>query len=268
MIIPLKHRYQILSGFLIVIELILLILLFQSFSSEHYLFPRKYKILACISSFKRPIFASGQVLRLMHQTYPVDISLSIKGVPKSFVQDVLKAEWQPYIDSGRLTLRIDANRDQFSNFLDTVRDVDLSRYDYFCKIDDDDWYGPDYFKHVNEWLNKEKNIALSATTRSMTIRNNTHEVAVSFNKSNLIGPTMCFSRKVIQAALEIEKNPKVSMKYLPQNPIQHYRQIREDNYLHRLAEVIGKTQMRNTPFSDISYGQQYPSVIRGGGYLP
>lgn len=250
------------------IELILLITLFVSLSQKNPLFYPKYRILACISSFKRPIFVSGQVLRLFNQTYPVDVSLSIKGVPADFVQNVLSSEWKPWIDSGRLILRIDTNKDQFSNFLDTVRDIDLSQYDYFCKIDDDDWYGPDYFKHVNEWLNKEKNIALSATTRSMTIRNNTHEVAVSFNRSDLRGPTMCFSRKVIQAALEIEKNPKVATKYLPQNPIQHYRQIREDNYLHRLAEVIGKTQMRNTPFSDISYGQQYPSVIRGGGYLP
>lgn len=263
-----KHIYKILFGFLVVIELILLITLFVSLSQKNPLFYPKYRILACISSFKRPIFVSGQVLRLFNQTYPVDVSLSIKGVPADFVQNVLSSEWKPWIDSGRLILRIDTNKDQFSNFLDTVRDIDLSQYDYFCKIDDDDWYGPDYFKHVNEWLHKDKNIVLSLTTRYLSIRNNTHGVAVSFNKSNLFGPTMCFSREVIKAALEIEKNPNIATRYLPGHPLQSYRKTREDNYLHRLAQVIGFVQKRKTPFFDLSYGQQYPSVLRGGGYLP
>ena len=102
----------------------------------------------------------------------------------------------------------------------------------------------------------------------MTIRNNTHEVVVSFNKSNLSESTMCFSKEVIKAALEIEKNPNIATRYPPGHPLPSYRKIREDNYLQRLAQQIGSVQKRKTPFSDISYGQQYPSVIRGGGYLP
>ena len=94
-------------------------------------FRKHYRILACVSSFKRPIFVSGQVLRLMNQSYPVDVSLSVKGVPENFVKTTLMQEWKPFMQDGRLFVRNDKNRDQYSNFLDTVRNVDLNQYDYF-----------------------------------------------------------------------------------------------------------------------------------------
>ncbi len=222
-----------------------------------------YRILACVSSFKRPIFISGQVFRLMHQTYPVDVSLSVKGVPDHFVKTALMQEWKPFIREGRLSVRIDENRDQFSNFLDTVRHVDLNQYDYFCKVDDDDWYGPNYFKHVNDWLNKEPGIAISSTTHTLVIKEGDKFVQVDRNRSNLSGPSMCFSRSVIQTFLDIEKDPTLIQQFLPGIALNSYRGKREDNLFHKLGRAIGPAQERATPQTDLVYGWQYPSVIRG-----
>lgn len=262
-----KHTLKIIFGILIIVQIALSVMLYLSISDTLPRPQRRYRILACISSFKRPVFVSGQVLRMMNQSYPVDVSLSIKGVPEFFVKTALKSEWRPFIDSGRLKLRIDPNRDQLSNFLDTVRGIDLSKYDFFCKIDDDDWYGPDYFKHVNEWLNKTSNIGISLSTRAYVIRDGKKEVRVFKNNSLLSGPSMCFSRKTIEAALEIEKNPAAQKKYLPRVSVEHFKQRREDNYMNQLGKSIGKEQRRITPFTDLSFGQQYPSVMRGN-YLP
>lgn len=231
--------------------------------SEVYPFQKQYRFLACVSSFKRPIFVSGQVLRLMNQTYPVDVSLSVKGVPKSFVETALMQEWEPFIQKGKLSVRVDENRDQYSNFLDTVRNVDLNKYDYFCKIDDDDWYGPDYFKHVNEWLNKDSDIDISSSTHALIVREGDKSVNISSNYTDLSGPSMCFSRKVIQAFLDIEKEPDLIKKYLPNITLQSFRWNREDNLYHKLARVIGKSQERLTPRTDLVFGWQYPSVMRG-----
>ena len=221
------------------------------------------RILACISSFNRPVFLSAQVLRMLNQTYPVDISVSIKGVPQGYARKTLLKEWEEYMKKGRVIVRFDKNRDQYSNLLDTVRNVDLNKYDYFCKIDDDDWYGPDYFKHVNEWLSKEKDdIALSYTINNYIIHGGKNNVMISANITGLFGPSMCFSRKLIKLALDLEKNPIKAEKYIPNAAFSEHKEKKEDAFLHKLAAYTGKVQERKTPIEDLSFGWQYTSVMR------
>ncbi len=229
-----------------------------------YFFPKQkqYRFLACISSYNRPMFASAQVLRLLRQSYPIDISISIKGVPEEFVQEALLKEWANEVSKGRIYARIDKNRDQYSNLLDTIRDIDLNKYDYFCKIDDDDWYGPDYFKHINEWLNKEEGIAISHTLQNMIISPGQNGVNVWKNTTHLSGPSMCFSRQMIQKALELENDPKQGDILVPDSKLSQHRDRSEDHFLHRLGRVMGKEQMRDTPVWDLIFGWQYQSVMR------
>lgn len=231
--------------------------------AEVYPFQKHYRILACVSSFKRPIFVSGQVLRLMHQSYPVDVSLSVKGVPEDFVRTALMQEWVPFVQEGRLVVRVDENRDQYSNFLDTVRNIDLTKYDYFCKVDDDDWYGPDYFKHVNEWLNKSDGVVVSSSRQALIVREGDKSVIISNNNTDLSGPSMCFSRKLIQTFLDIEKDPVLIKEFLPELSLNSFRWKREDNLFHKLGRAIGDAQERVTPRTDLVFGWQYPSVMRG-----
>lgn len=103
--------------------------------------PHTYRILAMMPSYQRPIFLSGQILRFMNQTYPhVMTSVSVKGIPADLFEMMRQKEWQKFIDDGWLRILLDSNKDQFSNMLDTVRNIDLSQYDYFCKVDDDLMY--------------------------------------------------------------------------------------------------------------------------------
>ncbi len=223
---------------------------------------KNYRILACLSSYNRPIFVSAQVLRLLRQSYPVDISVSIKGLSPEFVENALEKEWSEGIKSGRIIVRISPNRDQYSNFLDTVRDVDIERWDYFCKIDDDDWYGPDYFKNVNEWLNKEDDIVMSYTLQNMIIRQANNIVTVTESNYDWFGPSMCYSRKLIKKALWLEKHPAIAETYVRNFPLSKYRQKQEDNFMHKLSMKMGKIQERKTSKWDLSWGWQYPSVTR------
>ena len=223
---------------------------------------KQFRILACISSWNRPVFVSGQVLRMLNQTYPVDISVSVKGVPQDFFEGTLYREWEPAIRSGRIKVRLDANRDQYANFLDTVRNVDLNQYDYFCKVDDDDWYGPDYFKHVNEALNRPHATTLSYTKSNWIISPGKKGVVISANNTPYFGPSMCFSRRLIALALEIEKNHEKAADYLPDMRLYDYKQMREDNFLHQLSKATGAIEERHTPIDDLAFGWQYPSVMR------
>jgi len=222
------------------------------------------RILVMISSWKRPLLLSGQIIRFANQTYDnFDISVSVKGAEEHWVRSTFMQEWQEMIKSGKLRVRFDNNREQLSNLLDTVRDIDLNRYDYFCKVDDDDWYAPTYLEEVNEWLNKSDDITLSHSQKATLLQNGDKQVRMFFNNTPLSGPTMCFSRSVIQAALKLEQNPEAMNEIYPAHMVRAHQGIREDRMLHELAVAMGKQQYRMTSPYNIIYGQQYPSVMRG-----
>lgn len=227
------------------------------------------RILVMISSYKRPLLLSGQIIRFANQTYQnFDISVSIKGAPEDYVKRTFMKEWEPLIKKHKLSVRFDENKNQLSNLLDTVRDVNLENYDYFCKVDDDDWYAPIYLEEVNKWLKKEENIVISHTTNAIILRNNETSVHMAQNNTNLSGPTMCFSKKLIKTALDIETNPAALEPHLSAKYIQYLKERREDKLLHEIAPLLGGVQKRSTSSYNIIYGQQYPSVIRNWGYLP
>lgn len=222
------------------------------------------RILVMISSWKRPLLLSGQIIRFEKQTYHnFDVSVSVKGADEEWVRPTFMQEWEDMINSGKLRVRFDENKDQLANLLDTVRDVNLDDYDYFCKVDDDDWYAPTYLEEVNEWLHKEDNISLSHSRKATLLRNGDDAVWMGFNTSVLSGPTMCFDRRVIDAALKIEKDPAALEPLYSKDQVLALKGIREDAMLHQIAEKLGKNQYRMTSPYSIIYGQQYPSVIRG-----
>lgn len=239
--------------------------------------PRENRFLLCITSHKRPTFLSGQVLRLMQQTYPhFDISLSIKGVPSTFVRENLQAEWQDFISAGRVRLRLDKNRDQFSNFLDTVRYVDLSRYDWFCRLDDDDWYSADYLTHVNEALKKEPKVVMTHTPHAFIMGENIRTITYLYNEDEErpeTASTMCFSRAVIKKALRLEDNSRAFRHFFRSRRIADaasMRQGQEDELMRQIALSLGPVQVRQTPQNDVIFGRQYPSLKRNKdfAYLP
>lgn len=227
------------------------------------------RILVMISSYKRPLLLSGQIIRFANQTYKnFDISVSVKGAPKGYVKYTFMQEWMPLINKGKLFVRFDENKDQLANLLDTVRDVKIEDYDYFCKVDDDDWYAPTYLEEVNKWLKKENNVAISLTRNATILRNGEESVEMKPNNTDLSGPTMCFSRALIKLALELEINPAAAASGYSAEDVLALKEKREDTLFHRVAPLVGSVQERSTSSYNIIYGQQYPSVIRNWGYLP
>lgn len=224
---------------------------------------KNYRILVGISSYKRPLLLSGQIIRFGNQTYKnYDISVSVKGAPKEWVERMFMQEWKPLMKQGRLFVRFDKNKDQLANLLDTVRDIDLSKYDYFCKVDDDDWYTPDYLESVNHWLNEEDNIAFSASLKVVTLDDGKKSVVMGPYRGGLYGPTMCFSREVMEMVLKLEKNPTILEPYISAELVSIYKHTQEDALLDRIAHHLGKAQMRDYGPPKIVYGRQYPSVTR------
>ncbi len=229
---------------------------------------KEHRFLLCMSSFKRPIFASGQIFRLMNQTYQnFDISLSLKGVDEKWSNLTFEKEWKQLKKENRLFVRYDPNRAQLNNFLDTVRNVDLNGYDYFCKIDDDDWYAPTYLEAVNDELNQYSDISISMTENTYILTENIETTQMRPNNYNLSGPTMCFSRETIKLLLAIEKNHALLSKYLPEENSTDSFVTREDAIMHHLSRVIGRENHRKKTEPLVIYGWQYRSVTRNNDYV-
>jgi len=233
---------------------------------------KEYKILLCLSSFKRPIFLSGQIERLLNQTYKNhDISVSIKGSPNdSAFRNTFLREFDRFEKTGRVRIRIDKNKSQYANLLDTMRDIDLDKYDIFCKIDDDDWYAPDYVSEVNKAFNSipKDDFEISSSTyhEGFILTENIDQTFLKKNTTGLTGPTLCFSREIIKIAFEIEENPSLIKKYIPEEG-EHAFYRNEDRFLDHMARRNGVHIERNSPYPTVIYGWQYRSVIRNKDYV-
>lgn len=233
----------------------------------HHYFP-KNKILVCISSFKRPLLLSGQIIRFQNQTYSdFDISVSIKGAPEKMVRNTFMQEWQPMLKSKKLRVRFDVNKGQLSNLLDTVRDIDISRYDYFCKVDDDDWYAPAYLQEVNAYLIKQPGVMVSETTNTTVLADNSDTAYMEYYNGELAGPTMCMSRKMIEALLALEQDPAALEPLYSQDEVNLLKNCCEDRLINEIANLYHSVQNRETSPHQVIYGRQYPSITRNKGYL-
>lgn len=225
---------------------------------------KKNRFLLMITSWKRPILLSGQILRFINQTYDkYTISVSIKGVPEDWIRSTFYKEWQPFIDKGKLLIQFDENKDQLSNLLDTIRNITLDEYDYFCKIDDDDWYAPNYLEEVNRYLNKEKGVDISSTRNMVILENGEKQVKMNYSHLDWSGQTICISRTMVKALMKIEEDPAAYEPLYPASEVLRLRIRKEDALIHKFIRAIGgKPQERDTPKTDLIYGRQYPSITR------
>ncbi len=233
---------------------------------------KEHKILLSMSSFKRPIFLVGQIARLLNQTYKNhDISVSIKGSPnEAAYRNTFLREIENYEKTGRVFIRFDKNRDQFYNFLDTVRNIDIEQYDIICKIDDDDWYAPDYVYEVNKAFNQipeeDREISSTSYSHAYILTEDIDQTHLRKNNSNLTGPTLCFSKEIIKIALQIEQDPTIISKYVSGHSSGSFWR-NEDALLDHLARANGPHIERDSPYTTVIYGQQYRSVMRNNQYV-
>ncbi len=167
---------------------------------------RPFNMAACIASYKRVEDLLRQILCMMNQSYPhLHVFAAVKGVSAETARRILLPHVQPFIDAGRVTLRLCPNRNQLTNFMDTVRGLDISSYDLFAKIDDDDFYDPDYFRHVADFHALLPD-GYSSCHRGEGLWLKRHEGYPYLEKSFLLalGPAQVMSRRVMEDLLAWE----------------------------------------------------------------
>ncbi len=236
---------------------------------------RKRKMALCLSSYKRPEELQRQIFAMMNQSYDKDsfhLFVAVKGIPEFYVNTFIRPQFSPFIREGRLTLRCFPNSNQLANFIDTVRGLDVSAYELFCKIDDDDFYCRDYLKTINEFYATIPQHH-SCYFSDMTWMNYKYGHIVSPSRSMfyVCGPSLVMSRDVMQQVMLAETHPDIIRQAMAmEGGCPHTRiAYMEDNFFHRLMRRHGCSNI--APFVKqkgmdhfILYQASNPSVTRGG----
>lgn len=111
--------------------------------------PKKIKVAGMLSSYKRLQDLCRSIYCFMDQDYlDFHLFVAVKGIPESITNTLQLSQFKHFIDEGRLTIRMYPNRNQLSNLLDTIRDLDISDYNVFVKLDDDDYYPRNYIRNM------------------------------------------------------------------------------------------------------------------------
>lgn len=214
-----------------------------------------------LASYNRPVFLSGQVLRLLNQRYQnFHIGISIKGFSKEEATDTILQEWQPFQE--KLSVRFDENKTQFSNLLDTFRKANLENYDYVCRIDDDDWYGPDYLFHLNNLLKAFDDVAITSEPMFYQVSTKKGEAVLQKTAVDHHGSTLCFSRDVAKFLLAVEKMSESELNQLGSDVAYKIKNPMEDELIMQLALRKGPILIRQMIHPQYFYNKQYPSISR------
>lgn len=169
-----------------------------------------------ISSFARPTDLIRQVLSMgVNQTYKnIHLFVSVKGLPESVMESLVYPQLSSLLSSGVLTLRWDGNTNQTWNLLDTVKGEDIEGYDLFCKVDDDDYYHPEYLATYAEGLKlspKGSSIYTAGNYPTIIPTSFTHRMSFLFPKGTWFagwGDMLGMSRGVIRHLLEVMEDEK------------------------------------------------------------
>lgn len=235
---------------------------------------RERRIALCVSSYKRFEDLTRQIYALMNQSYGnFHLFVAAKGCSEHLFRTVLLPQFREFIDAERLTLRLFPNKNQLSNFLDATRGLDVSGFELFFKIDDDDFYGKDYVKTVNDFyteLPQHYSCWFSGWGDVLYRSGGYPRLGKEFY--GVFGATMVFSRQVMDALRECEKSPEYLRRALTLRgvPAETDWGFREDNLMHRLMELFGGANIadflrKNPPEAPhVIVQKTNASVMRGG----
>lgn len=200
---------------------------------------RNRKMALCLSSYKRFEDLQRQIYCMMHQSYHhFHLFVAVKGISSFLFQSVLIPQFQEFMDEGRLTMRWFPNKNQLSNLADTIRGLDTTDYELFLKIDDDDFYGPDYLRTINEFHSEIPQHHCSCFNDWNWVHYKYRGIS-SLQKEfyHVFGATMVLTRSVMKRLMTCEEHPEMI------NPvIQRWYKVpghgnigfSEDNFIHKL----------------------------------
>ena len=214
---------------------------------------QQLRFLLLVSSYKRPIYLINQLHSFLNQTYKqenFDFAVSVKGIDEATFSNILKPNFQHLINKKMLFLQQHENKDQFTNLLNTYKDIDITSYDYLCKIDDDDWYHKNYLSTLNLILSiadKPKFITSSNLFKTTQMK---EQLFLTKTQMPFVGATICFSKEF---ALQIKEL---------KNKIPTADKIYEDNFLNILAHQQNSKYIYLTSSPLFIYNQSTPSITR------
>lgn len=233
----------------------------------------KKKFLICISSYKRPIQLLGQIHRFNLQSYKnLDISVVVRGCD-NFVYDLIKRECRVY---DNVYISKQDNKDQLSNLLDCVRQVDSTKYSYFCKIDDDDIYSLDYIKNIFNKIenhkHKDKIIGFYNNKTLPVISEKNNEIVYLKSISGLYGNTLGFNKFVYDILEKIAQNKNNIVETLNKNkitinsPEQYiYNNIIEDKLIDHIMKSLSNKEdyvyLNIELYKQLYYCKLSPSIV-------
>lgn len=105
----------------------------------------KPKVAVILSCYKKLEHMERQVLSMLNQDYPDrHVFVAVKGISAFLYRTAVAPLFARHVAEGKLTIALYPNKNQLSNMIDPVRGHDLTPYDLFVKVDDDDFYAPTY----------------------------------------------------------------------------------------------------------------------------
>ncbi len=209
---------------------------------------------------------------MMNQTYSnFHLFVAVKGITENVHDAILMEYFRHFIEDGRLTLRLFPNKNQLSNFVDTVRDLDISEYELFAKIDDDDFYGLEYVDQVNRFHSMIPAHHSSRVMKHRYISSRAGFSTLEENHESCLGSSMVLTREAMELLMECEKNPHRIKELLPAGEHEQHWGYKfgfaEDNMMRFIMNQKGWSS--RDPFLDEEQSFHYivqrsnASVMRG-----
>ena len=228
----------------------------------------KTRFLLLLSSYKRPVYLTDLIARLNNFNYnknDFDIAVSVKGVSSDVVDNLLLSDFEEDIKTGHLIFKTDENKNQFTNLLNTYRDIDLSNYDYLLKIDDDDWYHKDYLKTLHLILTTLNHPDFIVSNNLTYLRMNASFSFLKQGQASNMGSSICMKTNFATELLKIEKMEDTAIeKLIPSdsNLKAPFKIAYEDRFINALAHQAEKKYIYFTNVPLFIYNKQNASITR------
>lgn len=233
---------------------------------------KRYKRIAvCLTSYNRPVDLQRQLYAMLDQDYPKEcykVFACVKGLSEFYYKNFIHPNFKHFEEAGRLRIYTTSNKNLLSNFLDTIRDVDLSDYDLFLKVDDDDFYARNYLKSIDEFHSSVNDGRSSTTGGLMWALDKSNDIFVPYaTMFPVCGATWALTPEAVKElrALEYDEAEKTKIKELNS----HADFLTEDALMAFVASDKGIAMRHSGVYSDIKenppilINRTTKSVMRG-----
>lgn len=189
------------------------------------------KILCFTTSYNRPYYLYNTINNILNQSY-YDISYSINlNIDDQNDINKYKVLLKDFYSDTRLKIIYNKNVDQHTNYLRAVRNFNISNYDLFFKIDDDDIYHKHYIKNSINYFN-EFNCDILSYIPKNHINNGKIEGSIQSigiwgpdTKSNIkfgMPPTYIFNKKACNIILNISQQQSKAIHFFEDGSWREY----------------------------------------------